>query len=134
MNRKDDRRTTVAPTAELSNSASAAGSDRHRVSGFNFNWFISKAVRQGTALRKHVHKLLNHQRDLLGAQFVQQIEMVLAETDAVLRQKPDVDAISRQMDRLEKDRNERLKTYPNAAWRENVVVLLATLAVRTETW
>ncbi len=129
MNRKDDRRTTVAPMAEPSSSASAAGSDRHRVSGFNFNWFISKAVRQGTAMRKHVHKLLNHQRDLLGAQFVQQIEAVLAETDAVLRQKPDVDAISRQMDKLEKVATERLKPYPNAAWRENVEVLLVALAV-----
>jgi signal peptidase I len=128
MNRKDDR-SSATRTTEPSSSNASAGSGRQKTSGFNLNWFTSKSVRQGTAMRKHVQKLLNHQRDLLRPQFVQQIEAVLAETDAVLHQKPDPDAISKQMDKLEKVATERLKPYPSAAWRENIEVLLVALAV-----
>jgi signal peptidase I len=128
MNRKEDRTSATRP-AEPNVIVPAASSGRKKCSGFNIHWFLSKTVRQATAMRKHVQKLLHHQRDILSPQFVQQIEGALYEIDVVIRQKPDVAAIERQMERLEKIATERLKPYPNAAWRENVEVLLVALAV-----
>lgn len=128
MNRKEDR-STETRLQETGDAPSVPGSSPAKAGWFNINWFFSKAVRQGTAMRKHVQKLLNHQRDILSPQFVQQIEAALTETDLVLRRKPDVEAINKQLEKLEKVATERLKTYPNAAWRENVEVLLVALAV-----
>src|SRR2546429_6971086 len=44
----------------------------------SFQWFISKTVRQATAMRKHVQKLLNHQRDILSPQAVDAVNTALA--------------------------------------------------------
>ena len=45
-----------------------------------FNWFISKKVRQATAMRKHVQKILNHQRDILPPKSVEAVELALNDT------------------------------------------------------
>lgn len=92
-------------------------------------WFISKNVRQATAMRKHVHRLLCAQRDILSAQAVEAVNGALDELQAVLRSGAVKDALLKQMENLERIANKWLKPYPNASWRENVEVLLVALAV-----
>ena len=41
-------------------------------------WFLSPAVRQATAMRKHVQKLLNHQRDILAPPAIEAMEAAMA--------------------------------------------------------
>ncbi|MCX6893780.1 MAG: signal peptidase I [Verrucomicrobia bacterium] len=92
-------------------------------------WFLSKDVRHLTAMRKHVWKLLNHQRDILAPPAIEAVESAMASCQQAVAQgagKPDME---RQMENLEKAANKWLKPYPNAAWRENVEVLLVALAV-----
>ena len=40
----------------------------------NFNWLTSKTVREANAMCKHVHKLLQHQRDILSAKAISEGE------------------------------------------------------------
>jgi signal peptidase I len=94
-----------------------------------FRWFFSKTVRQATAMRKHVKKLLDHQRDILSAQAVEAVESAIASCRQAVAEYSDKPALEKQMENLEKIANKWLKPYPNAAWRENVEVLLVALAV-----
>ena len=94
-----------------------------------FRWFHSKTVRQANAMRKHVQKLLDHQRDILSAQAVQAVESAIASCRQTVAEQLDKPALEKQMENLEKAANKWLKPYPNAAWRENVEVLLVALAV-----
>jgi signal peptidase I len=92
-------------------------------------WFLSKTVRQATAMRKHVRKLLNHQRDILSAQAIEAIQSAMDGCQKAVAEKADKPALEKQMENLEKVANKWLKPYPNAAWRENFEVLLVALAV-----
>ncbi len=92
-------------------------------------WFLSKTVRQATAMRKHVQKLLNHQRDILSPQAIEAIQSAIASSQRAVAEHADKPALEKQMENLEKIANKWLKPYPNAAWRENVEVLLVALAV-----
>jgi len=94
-----------------------------------FNWFISKKVRQATAMRKHVQKILNHQRDILPPKSVEAVELVLNDTRKAVAENAAPELLEKQMENLETVANKWLKPYPNAAWRENVEVLLVALAV-----
>jgi signal peptidase I len=94
-----------------------------------FRWFLSKTVRQATAMRKHVQKLLDHQRDILSAQAIEAVESAIASCQHAVAKHADKPALEKQMENLEKAANKWLKPYPNAAWRENVEVLLVALAV-----
>ena len=93
-------------------------------------WFLSKTVRQATAMRKHVLKLLNHQRDILSPQAIEACRgghgRIASRPWPSSADKP---ALEKQMEKLEKAANKWLKPYPNAAWRENVEVLLVALTV-----
>jgi len=80
-------------------------------------------------MRKHVQKLLNHQRDILSTQAVEAIQGAIAELQNVLGSVNNTAALETQMENLEAVANKWLKPYPNAAWRENVEVLLVALAV-----
>src|SRR5712691_6821587 len=93
------------------------------------NWLLSKTVRQATAMRKHVQKLLNHQRDILKPQAIDAIEAAVADIQKAIEDRVDKEALEKQMEKLEKTANDWLKPYPNAVWRENVEVLLVALAV-----
>jgi signal peptidase I len=93
------------------------------------NWFMSRTVRQASAMRNHVLKLLNHQRDILTPQAVDALEVALQELRNAIAQHADKAALEKQMESLEKAANKWIKPYPNAAWRENVEVLLVALAV-----
>lgn len=92
-------------------------------------WFLSSAVRQATAMRRHVQKLVNHQRDLLSAQALTQLHNALTEMDLTIQQHSGKAELQQRMDNLEKVANNWLKPYPNPAWRENVEVLLVALAI-----
>src|ERR1022692_4311869 len=92
-------------------------------------WFFSKTVRHLCAMRKHVEKILNHQRDILAPKAVGEIEGAIQETKNVVASGADKAALDKQMEKLEAAANQWLKPYPNAAWRENVEVLLVALAV-----
>src|ERR1035437_8520895 len=92
-------------------------------------WFLSKTVRQATAMRKHVQKLLNHQRDILSPQAIEGVRTAMENCQKAMAEGADKAALEKQMENLEKAANKWLKPYPNAAWRENVEVLLVALAV-----
>lgn len=92
-------------------------------------WFLSKAVRRAVAMRKHVQRMLNAQRDILSPQAVDGIAVAIREMTTSLESGADKTALKSQMDNLEQAANKWLKPYPNSAWRENVEVLLVALAV-----
>ena len=92
-------------------------------------WFLSKTVRQATAMRKHVQKLINHQRDILSPQAIEAVESAMTSCRNAVAENADKSALEKQMENLEKAANKWLKPYPSAAWRENVEVLLVALAV-----
>ena len=80
-------------------------------------------------MRKHVQKLLNHQRDILAPQAIEAVQTAMASCQQAVAEDADRPALEKQMENLEKVANQWLKPYPNAAWRENVEVLLVALAV-----
>ena len=94
-----------------------------------FRWFVSGTVRHATAMRKHVQKLLNHQRDILSPQAVSALESAIQELRGALAAGSGKEAVEKQMENLESTANKWLKPYPNASLRENVEVLLVALAV-----
>src|SRR6516225_10074693 len=98
-------------------------------SSFLVQWFTSGTVRHATAMRKHVQKLLNHQRDILSPQSISAIETGIAELRGAITRDVGKEALEKQMHKLEEVANKWLKPYPNAAWRENVEVLLVALTV-----
>lgn len=91
-------------------------------------WFASKTVRKALATHKHVWKLLSHQRDILSANAISEVESAMGQLKSTAGQ-GDKAAIQKQMDALEKAANKWLKPYPNAGIRENVEMLLVALAV-----
>ncbi|HMP84083.1 MAG TPA: S26 family signal peptidase, partial [Verrucomicrobiota bacterium] len=92
-------------------------------------WFTSKVVRQAVSMRKHVRRMLNAQRDILPNQAVENVGAAINDMTAALESGGDKDALRKQMENLEQAANKWLKPYPNAAWRENIEVLLVALAV-----
>jgi signal peptidase I len=80
-------------------------------------------------MRKHVWKILSHQRDILPAQAIEAVQAAMTGCQKAIAEGADSDALDRQMETLEKTANKWLKPYPNPAWRENVEVLLVALAV-----
>ncbi len=93
------------------------------------NWFTSKTVREARAMCKHVHKLLQHQRDILSPKAISEVEGSMREIREAIAAKADKPTLEKKMEGLEKTANQWIKPYPNAAWRENVEVLLVALAV-----
>jgi signal peptidase I len=92
-------------------------------------WLLSRAVRQATAMSKHVRKLLHHQRDILAPQAIEEVEAAIRDVQNAVAAKADKAALERQMENLEKTANQWLKPYPHAVCRENFEVLLVALAV-----
>jgi signal peptidase I len=80
-------------------------------------------------MRKHVQKLLNHQRDILSPQAVEGLQRATRDIEAALANRADKAALEQQMESLEKTANKWLKPYPNPVWRENIEVLLVALTV-----
>src|SRR4051794_34159275 len=93
------------------------------------HWFLSKTVRQATAMRSHVEKILNHQRDILSPPAIEAVRSAMGGIAQAVAEKAEAPVLEKQMENLEKVAGKWLKPYPNAAWRENVEVLLVALAV-----
>ncbi len=108
------------PAGEIPRSARA---------GTGLRWFVSKTVRQATAMRKHVHRILCAQRDLLSPQAVQSVIAALADLNEAIRVGLKKAELLEQMEKLEDTANKWLRPYPHHAWRENVEVFLVALAV-----
>lgn len=92
-------------------------------------WFFSKTVREASAMRKHVWKLLSAQRDILSPQAIEALEAAVDEMRKTLEGDAGPDDLKTAMANLETAANKWLKPYPHPAWRENVEVLLVALAV-----
>jgi signal peptidase I len=92
-------------------------------------WLLSKTVRHAAAMRKHVHRILCAQRDILSPQAVQAVTDGLEELRTALRAGAPKPALLEQLANLEAVANKWLKSYRYAGWRENVEVLLVALAV-----
>ncbi len=92
-------------------------------------WLLSGTARQANAMRKHVQKILDNQRDILQPQAVEKIDAALADLRETIVSRADKATLLAKMESLEKTANDWLKPYPNAAWRENIEVLLVALTV-----
>ena len=93
-------------------------------------WLSSKMVREAVAMRKHVNRWYCAQRDLLSPQAIGAVTLAMSELQAAINEaKPNAGRIRIKMEELEFAANKWLKPYPNAAWRENVEVLLVAIAV-----
>src|SRR6266571_9318627 len=93
------------------------------------HWFRSKTVRQASAMLKHVQKILNHQRDILSPQAIEGVGVAMRDLRQAVARQVDKATLEKQMEKLENAAGKWLKPYPNAAWRENIEVLLVALAV-----
>jgi len=91
-------------------------------------WFISKTVREACAVSKHYRRLLKAQRDVLPPPAVTAVQLKLDELDAAIAE-GHTGKIRIKAEELQFAAEKNLKPYPNAAWRENVEVLLVALAV-----
>lgn len=80
-------------------------------------------------MRKHVDKLLQHQRDILSPKAISEVEAALKDIRDAINAKTDKATLEQKMENLEKVADQWIKPYPNAVWRENVEVLLVALAV-----
>jgi len=95
----------------------------------NLNWLSSKTVREANTMCKHVHKLLQHQRDILSPKAISEVEASMNDLRQATVGKIDKAVLEKKMDALEEAAQKWMKPYPNAAWRENVEVLLVALTV-----
>jgi signal peptidase I len=91
-------------------------------------WFISKAVREAVAMRSHVQRLISAQRDILSPQAIAGVTVAMDELNIALAGE-NTGKIRIKMEELDFAAEKWIKPYPNAAWRENVEVLLVALAV-----
>ena len=91
-------------------------------------WFISKAVREACAVRKHYCRLLKAQRDVLSSEAVAAVTVKLNELKAAIAEGHS-GKIRIKAEELQFAAEKNIKPYPQAAWRENVEVLLVALAV-----
>jgi signal peptidase I len=93
-----------------------------------FRWLMSKTVREALAVHKHYRRLLAAQRDILTPQAIDGVKEKLAELSAAI-QEGDKGRVNIKAEELQFAAEKWLKPYPNAAWRENIEVLLVALAV-----
>lgn len=91
-------------------------------------WLLSRSVRQALQMRKHVWKLVQHQRDLLSSAAMEAMEKAMLEVHRACRD-GDKTAVETSVKELETVANKHLRAYPNAGLRENVEVLLVAIAV-----
>ena len=92
-------------------------------------WLFSKTLRDAGALRKHVQRLLNAQRDLMTPAALQLVQGALLELQSAVNDRVKKKELRKQMEKLEQVAGKWIRPYPHAAWRENVEVLLVALAV-----
>lgn len=94
-----------------------------------FRRFFSRTVRDAIAMRKHIQRLLNAQRDLLAPPAIAAIETKINELNAAISGGENLGKIRIAAEELQFAGEKWIKAYPNAVWRENVEVLLVAIAV-----
>src|SRR5262245_50183177 len=114
-----------SPDSRPSSSSAAEGTSGPSF----FQLLMSSSARHANAACKHVQKILNHQRDILGPKNIEEVETALRETQKSIASGTNEEGLKKQMENLETAANKWLKPYPNAVYRENVEVLLVALAV-----
>src|SRR5690349_172452 len=62
--------------------------------------FFSKTFRNARVMRKHVRKLVNHQRDILSAQDLAALNSSLAELDKAIAERVDEPSLEKTMENL----------------------------------
>jgi len=92
-------------------------------------WLFSKTHRDACALRNHVLRLLNAQRDLLTPVAMQLVQGALLELQSAINDGVNKKELRKEMDLLEQVAGKWLRPHRHAAARENVEVLLVALAV-----
>ena len=92
-------------------------------------WLFSRTLRDACALRKHVQRLLNAQRDVMTPAALQLVQGALLELQSAINDRVNKKELRKQMEKLEQVAGKWLRPYPHAAWRENVEVFLVALAV-----
>ena len=92
-------------------------------------WFLSKTVREAVAMKRHVWKLLQHQRDILKPESVQAVEAAIQSLTAILKAGAKKAELKAELKNFEEVANNSLKPYPHAGYRENVEVFLVAIAV-----
>jgi signal peptidase I len=93
-----------------------------------FRWLTSKTVREALTVHKHYRRLLAAQIDLLSPAAIGAVQAKLNELMAAVKE-GHTGRINIAADELQVAAEKWLRVYPNAAWRENVEVLLVALAV-----
>lgn len=91
--------------------------------------FFSSAFREAIAMRKHVQRLLNAQRDILSPQTLAGVQTKIDELNAAIAEGANEGKIRIKTEELQFAGEKWIKPYPLAAWRENVEVLLVAVAV-----
>ena len=91
--------------------------------------FFSRAVREAIAMRKHVQRLLNAQRDLLSSQAIAAVQAKIDELNTAISSGANTGKIRIATEELQFAAEKWIKAYPNPVWRENVEVLLVAIAV-----
>lgn len=92
-------------------------------------WFTSRTVRQAVDMCRQVRKYLQHQRDLLAPEKIQEISKAARELSGAIASGEGVAGVRSRMKNLEQVANDNLLAYPNASLRENTEVFLVTGAV-----
>jgi signal peptidase I len=90
---------------------------------------FSKTIREAVAMRKHVQRLLDAQRDILSPQALGAVQAKITELNEAIASKANTGKIRIKTQELQFAAEKWVKTYPHAAWRENVEVLLVAIAV-----
>jgi len=91
--------------------------------------FFSRAIREAVAMRKHVERLLNAQRDLLAPQAIAAVQEKINELNTAIAEGANDGKIRIKAEELQFAGEKWIKPYPNPLWRENVEVLLVAIAV-----
>lgn len=92
-------------------------------------WFLSKTVREAMTAHKHYRRLLAAQRDLLSSEAIGAVQTALDALTTSIKSGANNGAIRIKAEELQFAAEKWIKPYPNAAWRENIEVLLVALAV-----
>jgi signal peptidase I len=91
--------------------------------------FFSKAIREAVAMRKHVQRMLDAQRDILSPQAIAGVQDKINELNTAIAGNANDGAIRIKAEELQFAGEKWIKPYPNPIWRENVEVLLVAIAV-----
>jgi signal peptidase I len=91
-------------------------------------WFTSRTVRHAWQAANHVHKIVQHQRDLLSAEALNAVRTDIENVRVACRT-GNKQSVGDSLAKLEKSANKWLKPYPHSALRENIEVALVAIAV-----